>query len=208
MTDAGFDAVNASVINRFKSGSALSQRNAEKIGEFLGFNPLALLNDGVATLEAQRLGLLKPAEHHPDTLSDFLPFTGFTYSVRNHDLAPVFEWARLGEVLYKENDDLAAGEHQPRPPGASERVKWFTIDSDMPHLAAWAGWKLAFDPIEDDSTCKEMRPYLFETASSSFFVGQFRRLANGYEAIPYSGPPMDSTRHGIRVVAEYCGSMK
>lgn len=90
----------------------------------------------------------------------------------------------------------------------TDRVKWFITDSGVPQLRVPAGWKIAFEPMDDDSQCEEMRPYLFETASGTFFVALFRRLANGYEAIQSSGPPMDSTRHGIRVVAEYCGTMK
>lgn len=84
---------------------------------------------------------------------------------------------------------------------------WFIADSDIPQLRAWAGWKLAFKAVEDDRNCIAGDPYLFETASGSFFVGEFRRLTNGYEAVPYGRNPLDGAIRGARVLGEYCGAI-
>ena len=40
------------------------------------------------------------------------------------------------------------------------------------------------------------------------FLGEFRRLACGYEAVQHEGTPMGSEQHGVTVVGEYRGCMK
>lgn len=131
-----------------------------------------------------------------------------TYSVKNYNLAPVFEWAQMGEVLFTERGSLTAGEYREKTDAASPSVKWFRAEDDMPRLRIKRGWQVAISPITDASTCRDGETYAFSTPGGSFFLGDFRRLADGYEAIPDSGPPLDTARHGICVVGEYGGSMK
>lgn len=131
-----------------------------------------------------------------------------TSSVKNYNLAHVFEWAQMGEVLFTERGSLTAGEYREKTDAASPSVKWFRSEDDMPRLRIKRGWQVAISPITDASTCRDGETYAFSTPGGSFFLGDFRRLADGYEAIPDSGPPLDTERHGIKVVGEYCGSVK
>lgn len=140
--------------------------------------------------------------------SDFPTSTVHPYSVKTSGLAPVFAWARLGDVLFTESESLKAGEYREKPDGAGPLFKWFTAEIDMPRLRIKRGWRVAVDPLTDASTCQDGETYLFKTAGGSYFLGDFRRLAVGYEAIPDSGPVMDTERHGITVVAEFAGAMK
>lgn len=130
------------------------------------------------------------------------------YSVTNHNVAPVFEWAKLGEVLFTESSNLTAGEHMEAPASASLRFKWFVADADMPRLRIRHGWRVAIEPVWDDSKCQDGDTCLFRTSGGAFFLGDFRRIAGGYEAIPDSGLPLDTSRHGIKVVGEFHGAMR
>lgn len=131
-----------------------------------------------------------------------------TSSVKNYNLAPVFAWARLGDVLFTESESLQSGEYREKPDGVGPAFKWFICDADMPRLRIKRGWRVAVDPLTDASICQDGETYLFKTAGGSYFLGDFRRLAVGYEAIPDGGPVMDTERHGITVVAEFAGAMK
>lgn len=130
------------------------------------------------------------------------------YSVKNHDLAPVFEWAKLGEVLFTESSSLTTGEYREKPDDSGPLFKWFIADTDMPRLRVWRGWRVAVEPILNVDDCIDMRTYLFRTASGSYFLGDFRRMVDGYEALPDSGPPLDSVRHGITVVGVFKGCLE
>ena len=130
------------------------------------------------------------------------------YSVRNHNLAPVFEWAKLGEVLFTESSSLATGEYREKPEDSGPLFKWFIADTDMPRLRIWRGWRVAVEPIMNADDCIDMRTHLFRTAGGSYFLGDFRRMVDGYEALPDSGPPLDSIRHGITVVGAFKGCLE
>lgn len=141
-------------------------------------------------------------------VSDFQPSTVLPYSVKTYNLAPVFEWAQLGVVLFTESESLKAGEYRERPDGAGPAFKWFICEAALPRFRIKRGWRVAVDPLTDASICQDGETYLFKTVGGSYFLGDFRRLADGYEAIPDSGPPLDTARHGITVVAEFAGAMK
>ncbi len=150
--------------------------------------------------------LTRPHSDEPD--SSTRTSTVRPYSVKKYNLAPVFEWARLGEVLFTESESLQSGEYREKPDGVGPAFKWFICDADMPRLRIKRGWRVAVDPLTDASICQDGETYLFKTAGGSYFLGDFRRLAVGYEAIPDGGPVMDTERHGIAVVAEFAGAMK
>lgn len=140
--------------------------------------------------------------------SEYPTSTVRPYSVKNHNLAPVFAWAMLGEVLFTESSSLTAGEYREKPEDASPLFKWFIADTDMPRLRVWRGWRVAIEPIANADDCIDMRTYLFRTAGGGYFLGDFRRTVDGYEALPDSGPPLDSVRHGITVVGVFNGCLK
>lgn len=208
MHSLGYEPVHQSVMSRFLNGSDLSYENARKIGQALSIEPKALLDDLAALHEAQRLGLVKAENTEAGMLSDLPSSTVRPYSVKNYNLAPVFEWARLGEVLFTESSSLTAGEYREKTDAASPLFKWFISETDMPRLRIKRGWRVAINPITDDSGCHDGDTYLFRTSSGAFFLGDFRRMASGYEAIPDGGPPLDTERHGIIVVGEFHGAMK
>lgn len=207
MAGPGYEPVHQSVMQRFLSGRNITFENAGKLGAALGFNPAALFDPDVADQEARRLGLVKRGATDLD-VSDFPSSTVRPYSVRTHNLAPVFAWARLGDVLFTESESLQSGEYREKPDGVGPAFKWFICDADMPRLRIKRGWRVAVDPLTDASICQDGETYLFKTAGGSYFLGDFRRLAVGYEAIPDGGPVMDTERHGITVVAEFAGAMK
>lgn len=141
-------------------------------------------------------------------IPDVTSSTVHPYSVKNHNLAPVFAWAMLGEVLFTESSSLTAGEYREKPEDASPLFKWFIADTDMPRLRVWRGWRVAIEPIANADDCIDMRTYLFRTAGGGYFLGDFRRTVDGYEALPDSGPPLDSVRHGITVVGAFKGCLE
>lgn len=150
--------------------------------------------------------LTRPHSDEPD--SSTRTSTVRPYSVKKYNLAPVFEWARLGEVLFTESSSLTASEYRETTDAASPLFKWFIVDSDMPRLRIRRGWRVAVEPVLNDSQCSDGDTCLFRSASGSFFLADFRRLSGGFEAIPDSGPPLDSLRHGITVSGIIHGQIK
>lgn len=204
----GYEPVHQSVMSRYLRGSDLTTENARRIAAALGCEMAALVDDQAAADEAIRIGLVKSDLTEYETLSDYPASTVRAYSAKKQNLAPVFEWARLGEVLFTESSSLTAGEYREKTDAAGPLFKWFIAEIDMPRLRIKRGWRVAINPIVDDSGCQEGDTYLFRTSAGAFFLGDFRRLAAGYEAIPDSGPPLDTNRHGIVVVGQFHGAMK
>tara|TARA_R100000365_G_C2742928_1_gene71623 strand:+ start:347 stop:1117 length:771 start_codon:yes stop_codon:yes gene_type:complete len=122
----------------------------------------------------------------------------------NFRRAPVVAWARLGEILLTTaREGLADAEHLPVFDGTPPESVWAIAEADHPRFGIKRGRKLLFAPVSDPKSCEEDAVHLFVTAAGNLILGQFRRLAgDDYEAIPDSGPPMDTDRHGIKVLAE------
>lgn len=117
--------------------------------------------------------------------------------------APLISWARLGIELHTNNELIDAEVNLPVTEGVSGRAKWSTATSDLPRFGIRAGNKLLFEPVIDSSACQDGDIYLFQTVSGSLILAEFRRLASSaYEAVPESGLPLESGRHGIRAIAE------
>lgn len=122
---------------------------------------------------------------------------------KNPRLAPVIEWASLGVGLYKEDRELGAAAHIVAPENSPPDTKWYVVDADMPRFRIKRGNKVAIARIESADNCADGDLNLFVTASGAYFLGEFRRLLVGYEAIPDTGLPLDSERHGVKVVGEW-----
>lgn len=125
-------------------------------------------------------------------------------SATNSRRAPVVAWARLGEILLTTaREGLADGEHLPVFDGTPPESVWAIAEADHPRFGIKRGRKLLFAPVSNPKACEEDAVHLFKTLGGTLFLGQFRRLAgDDFEAVPDSGPPLDSARHGIAVLAE------
>ena len=105
-----------------------------------------------------------------------------------------------------DNNQIDAETNLPVTEGVSDRAKWAAAFTDQPRFGIRQGYKLLFDPVDDPRTCRDGRLYLFESATGSHFVGEFRHMTMGaYEAVGDNSAPMDTIKHGIRVVAELVG---
>lgn len=92
------------------------------------------------------------------------------------------------------------GWHLPAPSGLPEICKWFTLSSDHPRLRLNRGNKVAINPEPDLSAYVDGQLCLFRTKAGAYILGDFRRLGDGFEAIPDSGLPLESERHHIQAV--------
>lgn len=126
----------------------------------------------------------------------------------NSRRAPVLSWSRLGSSLIMDEQVHDADAFLPVPDNAPPSTNWYVVEQDMPRFRMKRGNKAAISRLADDKTCVDGEIYLFKSAGGSFFLGEFRRLVSGYEAVPDSGMPMDSDRHGVRVFGELWGTWK
>lgn len=131
-----------------------------------------------------------------------------TQSGKNFRLAPVFAWARLESELYKDSENRGDGEVLPVHVEASERAKYFIVESDYPRFRIKRGWAIFVDPIDSDRECVDDEMYLFKKESGGYILAEFRRAGDSYEAIPDSGPPLDKEKHKLTVVAEWLATGK
>lgn len=129
-------------------------------------------------------------------------------SVTNTLRAPVIAWARLGMELKLPNVQVPSEVQIPVPEEASPACKWVVVERDHPRFGIRAGYKVALEPELDGHTFLDNELYLFKTLSGQFFLAEYRTLAVGFEAIPDSGPPLESARHGIEVAAIHKGTWK
>lgn len=187
-------------VNAWFSGATKSMRaeTAAKVAALYGVSPVWLATGEGEMLPPAKSGGLdheKVAIHKEErALSHFC-----------NNLAPVFEWHQLGEVLLVENVFFADRPQLPVPEGAGDLCKWFTLDRDMPRLHLTMGSKVAIKPVEHHE-CRDGQLCLFRTVASDYILGDFRRLADGYEALPDSGYALDSVRHGVHVVGVVQGT--
>lgn len=135
-----------------------------------------------------------------ESLSDSAPYTVNPYSDTKMILAPVVEWARLGTDLYKDNKEVIASRFEAIPAGSKPNTKWVEVEADMPRLMLSRGDLVLITPVSGQHECKESKMHLFKTVGGAYFLGTFRRLASGFEAIPDSGPALESEKHGVQVV--------
>lgn len=192
----GNEAVDQSILHRLKSGKTKEPKrhNVRPIADFYGVDIEAFYDPAIAAGEAARLS-------RSAGLSDLPVSTVNLSSDTKTILAPVVEWASLESNLYRDNNEISVGRYEAVPSGSPQTTKWVEVDLDMPRFMISRGDLILVTPVTDDKLCKDLKQYVFRTVSGAHILAQFRRLANGYEAIPDSGPPIDSERHGVRVVA-------
>jgi len=156
------------------------------------------------------IGQMVDTQNDQQSASDFPGYTVRPYSDTKTVRAPVVEWARLGTDLYKDFSEIEALDSLPVHEDASRQAKWYVVEEDMPRFRIKRGYKVAIDPSGcEPGSCLEDEIYLFKTTAGRFFLAEFRALAGGeYEAIPDSGLPLDSIRHGVTVVAKHLGTWK
>ena len=184
-------------VNAWFTGDTKSMKaeTASKVAALYGVNPLWL-----ATGE----GSVEPNIH--EMLGYIDNGLGCPQNRQEHNVAPVFDWVRIEEVLYQSNRNHSSEPHLPVPSGSPDLCKWFTLDADQPRFRFYRGDRIAVSPVTSSSECKDGKLHLFKTASGEFILGDFRKMANGFEAIPDAGLPMESDRHGIQVVGRVHGS--
>lgn len=152
----------------------------------------------------------KPPERKP-TLSHNAgqhPFTVNTYSDTKTVRAPVVEWARLGTELYKESRLVDAAEYIDTPHGASSSCKWFVVDEGIPAFRIKKGYKIALDPVLDGHSFVNDDIYLFSDVDGMMFLAEYRKVANGFEAVLASGKTLESGKHGLSILAIHRGTWK
>lgn len=119
--------------------------------------------------------------------------------------APTFAWARIEEVLSQPNINYQSEPQLPIPPGSHAKCKWFTLNTDQPRFRLERGNKVAVSPVDSPKECKNGKLHLFKMPDGEHILADFRLLSSGFEAIPDSGLPMESERHGIEVVGRVNG---
>ncbi len=127
-------------------------------------------------------------------------------SDKNAPTAPVISWGSMGDFLYTDNNSFRVSECLPIPEGAAGNCKWTRVESDHPRFRIMRGDLIALEPLVAALQAVDGKVHLFRALDGRFFLGEFRRLADGgYEALPDSGMPLDSKRHGVTVVARKRG---
>lgn len=130
-----------------------------------------------------------------------------SYSDTNLVRAPVVEWARLGEDLFKEASELSGGESLDFVPMTQhgERVKLIRVMDDglAPRLVA--GDMVAIDP--DNQAPARGQVALFRSAADGgYFLRRYQPLmAPHFEAVDAKGNVLDSQRHGLEIMGVRCG---
>lgn len=117
--------------------------------------------------------------------------------------APVVAWASLGEVLNRDNDEWpieAMREIHTNKP-VSRKTKWLEVQDDLLAPKVLKGDLVAVDP---DGSPKLDSLVLAVAADGSYMLRFWRPLSGGqFELFDSAGRSMDSTRHGVRVVATF-----
>jgi hypothetical protein len=125
--------------------------------------------------------------------------------VKTFPMAPVIEWARLGEDLSRANNEWPASELRevPTTRNVSDRVKWIPVIDDALAPALGIGDLIAIDPHGQP---KQDEVTLFRTAAGEYVIRRWRALPNGqFEAASANGQALDSIRHGISVAGSFVG---
>lgn len=123
-------------------------------------------------------------------------------------LAPVIDWANIERELFVNNSDLKENPHFPVPDASSTGCKWIVVDKDFPRFGIRSGNKIAVQILGQGLTPPEGEVYIYKNISGVFFLGEHRHTADGFEAVLDNGTVLDSTKHGITVIALHKGTWK
>lgn len=109
----------------------------------------------------------------------------------------------MGEVLNRDNDEWpieAMREIHTNKP-VSRKTKWLEVQDDLLAPKVLKGDLVAVDP---DGSPKLDSLVLAVAADGSYMLRFWRPLSGGqFELFDSAGRSMDSTRHGVRVVATF-----
>lgn len=139
-------------------------------------------------------------ECSPLTLSSFAD-----QRVTRFPLAPVLQWARLGEDLYRANSEWPTGDLKavPTTRQCSDKIKWVPVIDDALSPKIIPGDLIAIDP---HGKPQSEQVALFLTADGQYLFRRYQPLANGnFEAIDSQGRALDSDRHGLTCVGSFAG---
>lgn len=133
--------------------------------------------------------------------------TGYVSSDTTLVRAPVVEWARLGEDVLKDPEELGGAEVldyvQIGTPGKRAKLIPVVDDSLAPRLII--GDMVAIDPDNKRPTRGQVTLFR-STVDGQFFLRRYQPLANpDFEAVDAKGGALDSKRHGLEVVGVRCG---
>lgn len=124
------------------------------------------------------------------------------HSEDSSPLAPVIDWAKVQGEIGMDNSQVSALAWHQMPPDVSKKFKWVVAEENMPSLNIKQGRLVGLDPIKNGEMLDDDEIYLFQNEKKRLFLAKYRALADGsFEAIPDSGPPYDSTKHGLVVLA-------
>jgi len=127
---------------------------------------------------------------------------------KTYPMAPVIEWARIGEDLLRANSEWPTGELREVPTAreVSERIKWLPVLDDALAPSVTSGDLVAVDP---EGHPKQDEVALFKTASGEYILRRWRAMPyDQFEAYDGQGRVLDSIRHGLTVVASTVGMFR
>jgi transcriptional regulator with XRE-family HTH domain len=184
--------VSQGTVANIESGARKNPRELLAIAKAVGVYP-----EWLKSGKAPRHIMKNEAEHNEQPTSAIV-----VDHDKNTKRAPVVEWGRLGVELQIHNREFDQAELLPVLQESSDYCKWARVDRDLPSFRIRRGYLLAFDPVKTSLDCIDGELYLFKAFSGELFIAEFRRLAgHAYEALLDNGPPLDSERHGIVIIA-------
>jgi DNA-binding phage protein len=134
---------------------------------------------------------------------DLIPFVS---SSKTSARAPVVAWARLGDVVFKEEIEMGGERLAYTPMGeTSDRVILAPVVDDALAPRLTVGDLVAIDL--DNKQPERGQVTLFRsTSDGAFFLRRYQPLAHPhFEALDAKHGALDSQRHGLEVVGVRCG---
>ncbi len=123
----------------------------------------------------------------------------------NFPMAPVVEWARLGDDLYRANNEWPTSDRRevPTTRDVSDAIKWIVVSDDSMAPTVLPGDLIAVDP---HGSPKRDEVTLMRAATGEFLLRRWRPLpGGGFEAFDEAGRVMEGAKHGLTVVGAFVG---
>lgn len=171
--------------------SSISRSHAEALCARFGLKVSpAWLAEGIGQKESANVNA---------SASEFSSSQSIAQDVTTYARAPIVEWAELGVVLNRDNDDWPAADLHVvvTRNKVSRKVKWLEVRDDLLSPRLVVGDMVAIDP---EGSPKMDGVVLVKAADGSFMLRFWRPLAGGaFEVFDSAGRVMDSIRHGIEL---------
>lgn len=128
----------------------------------------------------------------------------------NLPMAPVIAWARLGNDLFRANDEWPASAMRviPTTQQITDTVKWVVVEDGAPVAGIRPGDMVLVDPVAPYKKLKRNQVALFRYASGEYLLRRFNPLPGddeNFEAMDDEGRVLDKERHGLILVAACIG---